>query len=152
MGARARVNDEMWGGSASWSSEKTYRSHGRRSRVVGRLAEHVGARKPEVGTEEVNDDCAYTWREESVWLRGVPSQPEHVSPFARLWAGGSPIAGSGAGGACWWSMSRSLCLPTCCHRHGAARVCKLELILADDVAVDLQEVGRGSKEAVGGYI
>ena len=27
---------------------------------------------------------------------------------------------------------------------GAARVCKLELILAYDVAVDLQEVGRGS--------
>lgn len=57
---------------------------GRRSRVVGRLAEYVGARKPEVGTEEVNDDCAYTWREERQYGYDSPSQPGYVSPFARL--------------------------------------------------------------------
>ena len=128
------------------SSEKTHRSHGRRPRVVGRLAEHVGARKPEVGTEEVNDDCAYTWKEEPVWLRfAQPArlrQPICEAGLVAALAGSLALAP----GACWWSVSRrpeaSVCLLVVIG-SGAARVCKLELILANDVAVDLQEVGRG---------
>ena len=51
-----------------------HRSHGRRPRVVGRLAEHVGARKPEVGTKEVDDDRAYVESK-----AGMAAGSQHIS-------------------------------------------------------------------------
>ena len=72
-----------------------------------------------------------------------------TSAHLRGWAVVAALAGSLAlaPGACWWSVSRrpeaSVCLLVVIG-SGAARVCKLELILTNDVAVDLQEVGRGS--------
>ena len=56
--ARAGDNDENFC-SVRLEPGFRHRSHGRRPRVVGRLAEHIGARQPEVGTEEVDDDRAY---------------------------------------------------------------------------------------------
>lgn len=86
--------------------------------------------------------------EKSASMATIRPASQVTSAHLRGWAGGSPswISGAGAGGVLVVGepKARSLCLPICCHRSGAARVCKLALILANDVAVDLQEVGRGS--------
>ena len=64
--ARAGDNDENFC-SVRLEPGNRHRSHGRRPRVVGRLAEHIGARQPKVGTEEVDDDRAYVEHKAGIW-------------------------------------------------------------------------------------